>query len=117
MTPTPVPGVVTPPSMIEFWILIGFIGVVFVLLIVGLITGKVSLEPRKLRQAGMRAGMAVDALYSGLDRRAAIEYVLDEQHAVVIDQERGEDDDDEEEDEEEDWDVYQEYNGDDNAID
>ena len=107
---TPTPEVATSSSTIGFWIVIGVFGAVFVLLIASFIASRVSSEPRKLRRTGIRAGMAVDALYSGLDRRAAIEYVLDEQQAVVLDQERGEDDDDEEEEEEEeeDWAVYQE---------
>ncbi|MFQ6100132.1 MAG: hypothetical protein ACE5OS_02705 [Anaerolineae bacterium] len=84
MTPTPVPEVAAP-SMTGFWLIVGFIG---------LITGEVSLKPYKLRRAGMRGAMTFDAMYSGKDKQAAIEYILDEQHLVVLDQERGEGDDD-----------------------
>ncbi len=93
MTPTPVTKV-APPSMTEFWLLVGLIGVIALLFTIGLITGKVSLKPHKLRRAGMRGGMTLDAMLSGQDKRAAIEYILEEQHLVVLDQERGEDDDD-----------------------
>lgn len=111
---TPTPEVATSSSMLGLWITIGIFGGVFVLIVASFIASRVSSEPRNLRRAGMRAGMAMDALYSGLDRRVAIEYVLDEQQAVVLDQERGDGNDDEEE---EDWDVYREYHGDDNATD
>jgi hypothetical protein len=87
---TPTPEVATSSSTLGIWIVIGVFGGVFVLIIASFVASRVSSEPRSLRRAGMRAGMAVDALYSGLDRRAAIEYVLDEQQAVVLDQERGE---------------------------
>jgi hypothetical protein len=93
MTPTPVTEVATP-SMTGFWLIVGFIGVVALLLIIGLITGEVSLKPYKLRRAGIRGAMTFDGIYSGKDKRAAIEYILDEEHLVVLDQERGEGDDD-----------------------
>lgn len=91
MTPTPVVEA-TPSSMTGFWVIVGFIGVVALLLIIGHITGKVSFEPYKLRRAGMRGGMTLDAMLSGPERRSAIEYILDEEHMVVLDQERGEGD-------------------------
>lgn len=78
--------------MTGFWIFIGFIGVVLVLFIIGYITGEVSFEPYSLRRAGMRGGMTLDAMFSGPERQAAIEYVLEDQDKVVLDQERGEGD-------------------------
>lgn len=98
MTPTPIPETAPSPSMTGFWVVVGFIGVVALLLIVGLITGEVSFEPYKLRRAARRGMLTTEALFSGPGKRAAIEYIRDEEHLVVLDQERGEGDGDEKED-------------------
>jgi len=103
--------------MTGFWVFVGFIGMVALLLIVGLITGEVSFEPYKLRRAGMRGGMTLDAMLSGADKRAAIEYILDEQGQVVLDQERGEGDGDGEDDRTVLYPEHREDDGDDDAPD
>lgn len=87
MTPTPVPGV--SPQMEQFWVLVGAVGLVLVLFVIGLATGFVSFKPRKVREMPARGMMALDAALSGLDRHAAIEYVLQDQDEVVCEDEQG----------------------------
>ena len=95
MPPTPVPRVVPPPTT-EPWVILAVVGVVVLLLIVGLVTGKVTLTPSKAGKAGTRGVLTMDALlFSGPERRAAIEYVLEEQDEVMLEQESGGGDDDE----------------------
>ena len=90
MTPTPL-AEAAPPSMAEFWLIVGILGVLMSFLIVGLITGQVSFKSSNVDKGMGRAMMTLDAALGGSERQAAIEYVLD-QDKVVLDQERGEGD-------------------------
>ena len=97
MTPTPLAE--AAPSLVEeFWLIVGLLGVLALLLIIGLITGQVSFKSSNVNKSVRRAIMTFDAPLSGPGRRTAIEYVLTEQDKVVLDQERGEGDDDGEDD-------------------
>jgi hypothetical protein len=77
--------------MEQFWVIVGLVGLLLVLLVIGLATGFVSFNPRKARESRARGVMTLDAALSGADRRAAIEYVLQDQDEVVFDDERGDD--------------------------
>lgn len=91
MTPTPL-AEAAPPSMAEFWLIVGILGVLMSFLIVGLITGQVSFKSSNVDKGMGRATMTLDAALGGSERRAAIEYVLEDQDKIVLDQERGEGD-------------------------
>ncbi len=94
MTPTPVPEFASAPSMAGFWAIVGFIGLVVLLLVTGLITGQVRLTPSKARESTRRGMLTMDAVLSTSEKRAAIEVIRDEDHLVELDQERGEGDGD-----------------------
>ena len=97
MTPTPLAEAASP-SMEEFWLIVGVLSVLALLLIIGLITGQVSFKSSNVNRGMRRAMMTLDATLAGPERRAAIEYVLKDQDEVVLDQERGEGDGDREDD-------------------
>ena len=97
MTPTPL-AKTAPASMEEFWLIVGILGVLALLLIIGLITGQVSFRSSNVDKGMRRAMMTLDATLGGPERQAAIEYVLEDQDKVVLDQERGEGDGDREDD-------------------
>lgn len=97
MTPTPL-AEAAPRLMEEFWLIAGILGVLGLLLIIGLITGQVSFKSSNVDKGIRRATMTLDATLAGPERQAAIEYVLQDQDKVVLDQERGEGDDDGEDD-------------------
>ena len=90
MTPTPLSGVASAPPMTGFWAIVGFIGLVVLLFVIGLITGQVRLTPSKGRQSAIRGAMALDGVFSTPERKAAIEYIRNEEHLVELEQERGE---------------------------
>ena len=97
MTPTPLAKAALP-SMEEFWLIVGALGVLALLLIIGLITGQISFKSSNVDRGMRRAMMTLDATLTGPERRAAIEYVLEDQDEVVLDQERGKGDSDGEDD-------------------
>jgi hypothetical protein len=80
--------------MDQFWVLVGVVGMVLVLLLIGLVIGFASFKSRTVRGSAARGMMALDAALLGADRRAAIEYVLQDQDEVVLDDEHGDDDGD-----------------------
>jgi hypothetical protein len=92
MTPTPVPEFASAPSMAGFWTIVGFIGLVVLLLVIGLITGQVRLTPSKTRESTRRGMLTMDAVFSTPEKQAAIQYIRDEEHLIEPDQERGEGD-------------------------
>ena len=90
MTPTPLSDVASAPPMTGFWVIMGFIALVVLLFVIGLVTGQVQLTPSKGRQSASRGAMALDAVFSTPERQAAIEYIRNEEHLVELEQERGE---------------------------
>ena len=60
----------------------------------GLLTGAIRLDAQRLRRSGRRAAVGLDATFSPRDRQDALNFLLDDQHRVVLEQERGDGDPD-----------------------
>ncbi len=91
MTPTPT-LMTDAPSTGRLWTIAVLVGVGGVLLLIGLLTGAVRLRPSRRRGSGRRAAMMLDVALSPQDRRAGLEYLLDDQHRVVLEQGQGDGD-------------------------
>ena len=95
MTPTPSDGAIAQGAG-SLWIAAIVAGILGAIFLTGLATGVIRLNPQRTRRAGGRAAVALDATLSPRDRRDALEYLLDDQHRVVMEQEHGDGDSDEE---------------------
>ena len=86
-SPTAAARVAVPPWAL--WALTAVFAVSALLLVVGLVTGAIRATPGRIRKSGGRAAMTFDATFAPRDRRDALEYLLDDQHRVVVEQEEG----------------------------
>ena len=93
MTPTPS---ATPlvHSSARLWTLAAVFAAFGLLLLAGLVVGIIRTSPTKARRSAGRAAVAFDATLAPQGRREALEYLLHDQHRVILEQEKGDDDGD-----------------------
>jgi len=71
------------------------VGAVAVLAVIGVATGAIRLSSARVRRSTRGTAMGVDAVLSPRGRRESIEYLLHDQHTIVLDQDSGDGDADE----------------------
>ena len=94
MTPTPIlRGSNSMPNSVL--VLLTAVGAVAVLAVIGVATGAIHLTSTRVRRSTRGTAMGVDAVLSPRGRRESIEYLLHDQHTIVLDQDSGDGDPDE----------------------
>jgi hypothetical protein len=92
---TPTPTVTTSAwSSSRLWVGAGVVAVFVLLFVAGLVTGAVRVDRSRARKSTGRAAIMLDATLSTGDRQAGLEYLLDDQHRVVLEQAQGDGDED-----------------------
>jgi hypothetical protein len=95
MTPKPIGGA-TGPGANSQWVAAVVLGVLGLLLVAGLATGVIRHKPQRARRSAGRVAISLDATFAPRDRQDSLEYLLDDQHKVVMEQQRGDGDPEEE---------------------
>jgi hypothetical protein len=80
------------PSASATWSAAILLGLLGALIVVGLATGKIRLNPERARRAGGRAAVSLDAALSPQGRKEALEHMLDNQQTIVVEQQVGDGD-------------------------
>ncbi len=88
MSPPPSAAPLGRPSS-PLWMVAVLFAVFALLLVAGLVTGVIRATPSKARRSAGRAAVAFDATFAPQGRREALEYLLHDQHRVVLEKERG----------------------------
>jgi len=80
------------PGASSLWVAAVVFGVLGLIVVAGLATGVIRLSPQRARRSAGRAAISLDATFAPRDRQGALEYLLDDQHRVVMEQQRGDGD-------------------------
>jgi hypothetical protein len=92
MTPAACPSTAGPSTI--FWLAVILLGILAVLIVAALATGKIRLDPKRTRRSAGRAAISLDAAFAPKGRKEALEHLLDDQHTIVMEDPRGDGDPD-----------------------